>query len=140
MNDHSWMYRDSLQGLRRMDYCNGVSSFINFTTISRNFSEGGIRCPCKRCKNKKFLHQVMLSVFIDGPILSVYTDKINKRLFRILKKSKSMTWKFLRAILPTELPRDSNRDLHTVTWPFHWQNRRGNHQWKNFIGDSIGKS
>jgi hypothetical protein len=21
----------------------------------RNISEGGIRCPCKRCKNKKFL-------------------------------------------------------------------------------------
>ena len=39
-----------------MDYCNGVQGFINYTTsISRNISRGGIRCPCKRCKNKKFL-------------------------------------------------------------------------------------
>ena len=35
-----------------------------------------------------------------------------------------MTWKFLQAILPTEWPRDSNRDLHTVTWPIHCQNYR----------------
>jgi len=57
MDDHSWMYRDSPQGLRRMDYCNGVQGFINFTTsIPRNFTDGGIRCLWRKCKNKKFLH------------------------------------------------------------------------------------
>jgi len=41
-----------------MDYCNGVQGFINFTTsISRNFTHSGIRCPCRKCKNLKFLHQ-----------------------------------------------------------------------------------
>ena len=32
MDDRSWMYRDSPQGLRRMDYYNGVQGFINFAT------------------------------------------------------------------------------------------------------------
>ena len=46
MDDRSWMYRDPPQGLRRMDYCNGVKGFINFaTSIPRNFTDGGIRCP-----------------------------------------------------------------------------------------------
>ena len=57
MDDCSWMYRDSPQGLRRMDYCNGVQGFINFaTSIPRNFNGGGIRCPCRKCENKKYLH------------------------------------------------------------------------------------
>ena len=58
MDDHSWMYRDSPQGLRRMDYCNWVQGFINYaTSIPRNFTNGGIRCPCRKCKKLKFLHQ-----------------------------------------------------------------------------------
>jgi hypothetical protein len=37
--------------------CNGVQNFINFiTSISRNISGGGIRCPYRRCKNKMSLH------------------------------------------------------------------------------------
>jgi hypothetical protein len=57
MDDRSWMYRDSPQGLRRIDYCNRVQCFINFTTsIPRNFTGGGIRCPCRKCENKKYLH------------------------------------------------------------------------------------
>jgi len=57
MDNHSWMYRDSSQGLPRMNYCNGVQGFINFTTsISRNFTDGGIRCSCRKCENKKILH------------------------------------------------------------------------------------
>ena len=45
------------QGLRRMDYCNGVQGFINFaTSIPRNFTGGGIRSPCRKCENKKYLH------------------------------------------------------------------------------------
>jgi hypothetical protein len=48
------MYRVSPEGLRRMDYCDGVEGFINYTRSNpRNISEGGIRCLCKRCKNKK---------------------------------------------------------------------------------------
>ena len=40
-----------------MDYCNGVQGFFNFTTsIPRNFTRGGIRCPCRKCLNKKYLH------------------------------------------------------------------------------------
>ena len=54
MDDCSWMYLDSPQGLRRIDYCNRVQGFINFTTsIPRNFIGGGIRCPCRKCQNKK---------------------------------------------------------------------------------------
>jgi len=57
MDDRLWMYRDSPQGLRRMDYCNEIQGFINFTTsIPRNFTGGGIRCPCRKCQNKKYLH------------------------------------------------------------------------------------
>ena len=40
MDDHSWMYQDSPQGLLRMNYCNGVQSFINFAaSILRNLVE-----------------------------------------------------------------------------------------------------
>jgi len=40
-----------------MDYCNGVQGFFNFTTsIPRNFTRGGIKCPCRKCLNKKYLH------------------------------------------------------------------------------------
>jgi len=56
------------------------------------------------------------------------------------KKSCSLMWKFLRAILRTESPRDSNQDLHIVTWPIHRENCRWNHRYKESVGDSIGKS
>ena len=55
MNNRSWMYRDSPQGLWMMDYCNGIQDFINYALSNlRNISKQGIRCPCKRCKNKSF--------------------------------------------------------------------------------------
>ncbi|KAL3583085.1 hypothetical protein D5086_017417 [Populus alba] len=69
MDDRSWMYLDSPQGLRRMDYCNGVQGFINFaTSIPRNFTGGGIRCPCRKCQNKKYLHPdvVMMHLLHKG--------------------------------------------------------------------------
>ena len=54
MGDCLWMYRDSLKGLCKMDYCNGVEGFINYALSNlKNISGGGTRCPCKRCKNKK---------------------------------------------------------------------------------------
>jgi len=69
MDDRSWMYRDSPQGLRRMSYCNGVQGFINFaTSIRRNFTGGSISCPCRKCKNKKYMHPdvVMMHLLHKG--------------------------------------------------------------------------
>jgi len=54
MNDCSWMYRVSIERLCRMDDCNMVEGFINYTLSNlRNISGGDSRCPCKRCKNRK---------------------------------------------------------------------------------------
>ena len=53
MDDGLWLYRDLPQGLRMMDYCNGVQGLL--ITYSRNISKCGIRYLCKRCKNKKLL-------------------------------------------------------------------------------------
>jgi hypothetical protein len=48
-----------------MNYCNGVEDFINYVlSNSRNISGGGIRCPCKRCKNKKFLDLDILTMHL----------------------------------------------------------------------------
>jgi len=56
MDDYSWMYRDSPKGLQMMNDYNRVQSFINYALSNlRNINERGIRCPCKRYKNKKFL-------------------------------------------------------------------------------------
>ena len=39
-----------------MNYCNVVRSFINYALSNlRNISGRGIKCSCKRCKNKKIL-------------------------------------------------------------------------------------
>ena len=60
MDDRSWMYRDSPEGLRRMNYCNGVQSFVNYAlSTPRNISGYGIRCPCKRLKIKSFSVQML---------------------------------------------------------------------------------
>jgi hypothetical protein len=49
------MYRVSPEKLHKMDYWNEVEGFINYTlSNSKNISGDYIRCPCKRCKNKKF--------------------------------------------------------------------------------------
>jgi hypothetical protein len=54
MNNFPWIYRDSPKGLHRMDYCNKVDGFITCALSNlKNISGGGIRCPSKRCKNKK---------------------------------------------------------------------------------------
>jgi hypothetical protein len=52
-----------------MNYYNGVQGFINFaTSIPRNFTGGGIRCPCRKCENKKYLHPnvVMMHLLHKG--------------------------------------------------------------------------
>jgi hypothetical protein len=60
-----WMYRDSPQGLQMMDYCNRVQGLINFaTSILRNFSRCGIRCQCRKCKNKKYLHPDVVTMHL----------------------------------------------------------------------------
>ena len=65
MDDCSWMYRVSIERLCRMDYCNMVEGFINYTLSNlRNISGGDIRCPCKRCKNKKNFSIQMLLRYI----------------------------------------------------------------------------
>ena len=94
MDDHSWMYQDSSQGLRRMDYCNGVQGFINFTTsIPRNFTRGGIRHFTESCKNIywKCITDVDTdrnspSAFVGGPKLPTEspTDGANSKGWAIM--------------------------------------------------------
>jgi len=39
-----------------MNYCNEVKGFINYILSNlKNISRCGIKCPCKRCQDKKFL-------------------------------------------------------------------------------------
>jgi len=59
------MYQNSPQELQMMDYCNEIQSFINFTTsILRNISGDCFRCLCMRCKNKKFIHQDVVTMHL----------------------------------------------------------------------------
>ena len=56
MDGCSWMYRVSPEGLRMMNHYNRVEGFINYALFNpKNISGDGIRCPCKRCINKKFI-------------------------------------------------------------------------------------
>jgi hypothetical protein len=65
MDDCSWMYRNSPPGLQRVDYCKGVQGFINFAiSIPRHFSGGGIRYPCRKCKNKKCMHPDVITMHL----------------------------------------------------------------------------
>ena len=65
MDDSSWKYQDSTQGLWRIDYYNGVQGFTNFaTSIPKNFSGGDIRCPYRKCKNKKYLPLIIITIHL----------------------------------------------------------------------------
>jgi hypothetical protein len=65
MNDRSWMYRVSLEGLRRTNYFNGVKSFIKYSLSNqKNISGCGIRCPYKICKNRKFLDPEVFTMYL----------------------------------------------------------------------------
>ena len=114
MDDRSWMYRDSPQGLRRMDYYNGVQGFINFaTSIPRNFTNGGIRCPCRKCKNLKFLHQDVVTMhlltkgFMRITCVGMHTENYlflmrawkNRRLGQLLVLATCMKLKLRTVIL-----------------------------------------
>ena len=76
----------------------------------------------------EYFLSIIQSLYTDGIIRSVYTDGITDGIFRIKKMGCSLTWKFLQAILSTDSPRDSNREICTVTWPIHCQTYRRNHQ------------
>jgi len=50
------MYRVSPKKLQLMNYCNEIEDFINYVLSNlKNIIGGGIRCLCKRCKNKKLI-------------------------------------------------------------------------------------
>ena len=86
MDDRSWMYWDSPQGLRRMDYCNGVQGFINFTTsIPRNFIDT-TRKPEKTNEITDGLNSVSKSVGIYlrntsiGDTVGIYRRNIFQKI------------------------------------------------------------
>jgi hypothetical protein len=48
-----------------MDYCNEVHNFTNYALSNlRNISGGGIKCLCKKCKNKKFLDSDIVMIHL----------------------------------------------------------------------------
>jgi hypothetical protein len=48
-----------------MNYCNEVESFINYAQSNlKNISVDDIRCPYKRCKNKKFLDLDVFKIYL----------------------------------------------------------------------------
>jgi len=72
------MFRDLLEKLRRMDYYNGVQGFINYALSNpRNISGGSIRCPCKMCKNKKFLDP-------DVVMIHLLQKKVHGEIFMLV--------------------------------------------------------
>jgi hypothetical protein len=80
MDDRSWLYRDLPQRLQRIDYCNGVQGLL--IMYPRNISGCGIKCPCKRCKNKKLLdpdvimmHLLQKKKFMEKIRVLIYTQR-----------------------------------------------------------------
>ena len=58
------MYRDSLEGLRKIDYCNEFEGFIIYALFNlRNFNGGSIRCSCRRYENKEFLDPNVVTMY-----------------------------------------------------------------------------
>jgi len=51
--------------LHKVNYCNGFGDFINYALSNpRNISGGNIRCPYKRCKNKKFVDADIVMTYL----------------------------------------------------------------------------
>ena len=60
MDDRSWMYRDLLQELRMMDYCNGVHGFINYAIFNpKKLVEVILYVHTRDVKIKIFLIQML---------------------------------------------------------------------------------
>jgi len=76
----------------------------------------------------KFCLFIILSVYTDRNIRSVVTNEIMDEMFKIKKKAVRWCEGFLGWFLPTESPRDSKLQLHTVTWPIHCLKCRRNHR------------
>ena len=105
MDDRSWMYWVSLEGLCQIHYCNGFEVFFNYLLSNlRNISGGDIRCPCKRCKNKKIINLdvVMMHLLqkkVHGEILILvctwepyvpYETMIKKNMVGLTSSSSNM--------------------------------------------------
>jgi hypothetical protein len=59
------MYRHSPKGLHKMNYCNEVEGFINYTLSNlRNISGDNIRCSCKSCKNKNIIDLDVITIHL----------------------------------------------------------------------------
>jgi hypothetical protein len=77
MDDQSWMYRCRRDDHICPEFIAGVQRFINFAfLIDENVSGGKIRCPCVRCKNRKFLMEkdVYKHLFSSGFLLDYKLD------------------------------------------------------------------
>ena len=62
---HGYIDIYSLEGLRKMNYYNKIQDFINYTLFNPKYiSEDGVRCPCKRYKNKKFLDLGVVTLYL----------------------------------------------------------------------------
>jgi hypothetical protein len=60
MDDRSWMYRDLLQELRMMDYCNGVQGFFNYAISNpKKLVEAILYVHTRDVKIKSFLIQML---------------------------------------------------------------------------------
>jgi hypothetical protein len=118
MDDRSWMYQDSPQGLRRMDYCSGVQGFINFVTfIPRNFTGGSIRCPCRKCQNKKYLHLdvVMMHLLHKGFMKDYLCWYTHKELF-VHNESMDKAWLGQLLVLATCMELQMTTTILTGIW------------------------
>lgn len=71
MENRQWIYNRNLPGRTgiRQEFLAGVAEFINFASNQYQFMNGDqIRCPCYRCKNRKFLNtaDVVLHLYRRG--------------------------------------------------------------------------
>ena len=59
------MYQDFFGELYRQDYLKGIKSFINFVFYNmKNISGDKISYLCTKCKNKKFHHKDVVTMYI----------------------------------------------------------------------------
>jgi len=59
------MYQDFFGWLYRQDYLKKIESSINFVLYNmKNISRDKIRYPCVKCKNKKFYHKDIVTIYL----------------------------------------------------------------------------
>jgi len=72
--------------LHRQDFLKEVEDFINFILYNpKNFSGNEIRCPCAKCKNKKFYHKdlVMMHLLKKGYESTGYNIQFGLRKYQV---------------------------------------------------------